>query len=66
MFEKLYTSVATGEEARRTLTANSRPNYRKELEAELAEMAGSEMWRAGRTVRELRPENIADKAKAGK
>ena len=57
MFEKLYASVANGDEARRTLTANSRPAYRKELEAELAEIASQEMWRAGKTVRELRPEN---------
>ena len=57
VFEKLYESVETGAEARRTLTANSRPSYRKELEAELRELADQEMWRAGKTVRELRPEN---------
>ena len=58
MFNKLYDAVARGDEARRTLTKNSQPNYRAELDAELAEMRGSEMWRAGVTVRALRPENI--------
>jgi ketol-acid reductoisomerase len=57
VFEKLYADVASGAEARRTLEANSRPNYRKELQAELAEIAGQEMWRAGEAVRSLRPEN---------
>ena len=58
VFEKLYDSVARGDETRRTLTANSRPIYRAELEKELAAMRDSEMWRAGKTVRSLRPENI--------
>ena len=65
VFEKLYDSVARGDETRRTLTANSRPNYRAELEKELAAMRDSEMWRAGKTVRSLRPENIR-KAEAEK
>src|SRR5947209_16060007 len=55
-FEKLYQSVATGEEARRTLEANSRPDYRQQLEKELKEVADSEMWKAGAQVRALRPE----------
>lgn len=56
VFEQLYTSVATGEEARRTLDANSRPDYRQQLEKELKEIAESEMWLAGAQVRALRPE----------
>lgn len=55
-FEKLYQSVASGEEARRTLEANSRPDYRQQLEKELKEVADSEMWVAGQQVRGLRPE----------
>jgi ketol-acid reductoisomerase len=55
VFEKLYGSVASGEEARRALEANGRPGYRQELERELATIADSEMWRAGRVVRGLRP-----------
>lgn len=57
VFEKLYASVETGEETRRTLDANSRPTYKQELAKELEEMRNSEMWRAGAAVRSLRPEN---------
>ena len=56
VFEKLYESVSSGEETRRTLEANSRPDYREQLEKELKEISGSEMWRAGAWVRSLRPE----------
>ncbi|MGI4733587.1 MAG: ketol-acid reductoisomerase [Janthinobacterium lividum] len=50
----LYDSVASGEEARRTIERGSTPNYRAELEAELKEVRESELWRTGATVRELR------------
>lgn len=56
VFEQLYQSVATGEETRRTLEANSKPDYRQQLEKELKEIAESEMWKAGAVVRGLRPE----------
>jgi ketol-acid reductoisomerase len=56
VFEQLYEQVATGEETRRVLEANSQPNYREQLEKELKEIAESEMWRAGAVVRSLRPE----------
>jgi ketol-acid reductoisomerase len=56
LFEKLYESVANGTETRRTLEANSRPDYRTALEKELKEIADSEMWQAGAVVRSLRPE----------
>ncbi len=57
VFEKLYKSVETGEETRRTLEANSRPTYKQELAKELEELRNSELWRAGAAVRSLRPEN---------
>ncbi|KAG0205785.1 Bifunctional acetohydroxyacid reductoisomerase [Mortierella sp. NVP41] len=57
VFEKLYESVANGTETRRSLEKNSRPNYRAELEEELAEIANHEMWVTGKAVRKLRPEN---------
>ncbi|KAJ3270946.1 Bifunctional acetohydroxyacid reductoisomerase [Terramyces sp. JEL0728] len=57
VFERLYESVENGSETRRTLTENARPDYRQRLEAELKEIADQEMWRAGKTVRSLRPEN---------
>jgi ketol-acid reductoisomerase len=60
VFEKLYQSVATGEETRRTLEANSKPDYRQQLEKELKEIADSEMWKAGAWVRSLRPERQGD------
>ena len=56
VFEKLYDSVARGEETRRVLEANSRPDYRDQLEKELKAIADGEMWKAGAWVRSLRPE----------
>ena len=57
VFEDLYESVVSGNEARITLEANSQPDYRTKLEVELAAIRDSEMWRAGAAVRSLRPEN---------
>ena len=60
VFESLYESVATGEETRRVLEANSQSDYREQLEKELTEISESEMWQAGKWVRSLRPENAND------
>jgi len=57
VFEKLYQSVASGEETRIVLEANSKADYKEKLEEELREMRESEMWQAGAMVRSLRPEN---------
>jgi len=57
VFEKLYEEVANGNECRRTLEVNSKPDYKAGLEKELDQLRQSEMWRAGATVRQLRPEN---------
>ena len=59
MFEELYKQVEAGEETRRVLEANSRPDYRERLEKELKAVADSEMWQAGQVVRSLRPERAA-------
>ena len=59
VFEELYQKVADGSETRRVLEANSRKDYRAQLEKELKEVADSEMWRAGTVVRSLRPERAA-------
>jgi ketol-acid reductoisomerase len=56
VFEELYRKVVAGEETRRALEANSRPDYRQQLEKELKAVADSEMWQAGAVVRSLRPE----------
>jgi ketol-acid reductoisomerase len=57
VFENLYNSVITGEETRVVLEANSTPDYKEKLAAELKIMRESEMWQAGAAVRSLRPEN---------
>lgn len=56
LFEELYKSVLSGEETRIVLEANKAPDYRERLQKELDEMRLSEMWKAGATVRSLRPE----------
>jgi ketol-acid reductoisomerase len=57
VFDWLYESVASGEQTRIVLEANSAPDYREKLEEELRQIRESEMWRAGAAVRSLRPEN---------
>ena len=57
VFKDLYDKVKKGVESARVLKANSDPDYKKNLQKELNAMAESEMWRAGKKVRELRPEN---------
>ena len=56
VFEKLYNSVKSQEQAEISITRNSQPDYREKLEGELAELRESEMWQAGAAVRSLRPE----------
>ncbi len=56
VFSDLYKEVAAGEEAQKSIDSNSKEDYRAKLEDELAELRESEMWRAGKAVRELRPE----------
>jgi len=55
VFDELYKSVASGNEARITIEANRQPDYRKKLQMELDELHNSEMWKAGAVVRSLRP-----------
>ncbi|MEQ8475554.1 ketol-acid reductoisomerase [Fulvivirga sp.] len=57
VFEDLYSEVAAGNEAQKSIDSNSKEDYRVKLEAELTELRESEMWRAGSAVRKLRPEN---------
>ncbi len=57
VFEELYDSVEAGNEAKLSIDSNGQADYRVKLEAELKELRESEMWRAGKTVRSLRPEN---------
>lgn len=57
VFDDLYDSVKTGEEARVTIKANEKEDYRVKLEEELKELRESELWQTGAQVRKLRPEN---------
>ncbi len=63
VFTDLYDAVAAGHEAQRSIDSNSKVDYREKLEVELAELRNSEMWRAGETVRSLRPERNDPKKK---
>ena len=56
VFEELFESVVSGQEAKRTLEKNSQPDYREKLEEELTEIRNMEMWKAGAACRSLRPE----------
>ncbi len=57
VFKDLYESVVSGNETAITLKANSAPDYKEKLAAELKIIHDSEMWTAGRAVRKLRPSN---------
>jgi len=54
LFEELYNDVASGKEAAIVIEANQKENYRDSLEQELAEINASELWQAGKVVRQLR------------
>ena len=55
VFDSLYELTAAGEETRIVLEKSKAPDYRQKLADELKAMGQSEMWRAGETVRSLRP-----------
>lgn len=57
VFRKLYASVKCGAETKRALEFNSRPDYRQALEKELDTIRNMEIWKVGKEVRKLRPEN---------
>lgn len=55
VFEQLYESVVTGNEAKITIEANRKTDYRVKLQEELDAIKNSEMWQTGAQVRKLRP-----------
>jgi ketol-acid reductoisomerase len=63
VFKELYERVANGTETRRVLRSTGRPDYKQLLGKELSAMGNSEMWRAGKATRDLRPKE-AEKAGA--
>ena len=56
LFDSLYELVASGEEVKIVLEKSAETDYGKKLNEELEAMGNSEMWRAGKTVRSLRPD----------
>ena len=59
VFKELYSKVRDGSETKRVLDACGAPDYQEKLAAELAELGNSEMWRAGKATRSLRPKEQA-------
>jgi ketol-acid reductoisomerase len=59
VFKDLYNRVKTGKECARVLSACGKADYQKQLTKELEQLGGSEMWRAGKAVRALRPKEGA-------
>jgi ketol-acid reductoisomerase len=59
VFKELYDSVRTGKETKRVLSSCGKKNYKELLDKELAVLGESEMWRAGKAARSLRPKEKA-------
>ena len=55
VFKELYQRVKSGKETARVLSACGKSDYQKQLTKELNAIGNSEMWRAGKAVRALRP-----------
>ena len=55
VFKELYKRVASGEETKRVISSIGGLDYKQVLGKELSEMHNSEMWRAGKATRDLRP-----------
>ncbi|MDD2520535.1 MAG: ketol-acid reductoisomerase [Kiritimatiellae bacterium] len=65
VFKDLYKAVKSQAEARRVIKVCGAADYKKKLDAELAVMGQSEMWRAGAAVRKLRPHEKAKSSTVG-
>jgi len=61
VFKELYKRVASGAETARVLSSCGKPDYQQQLAKELAVIGDSEMWRAGKATRSLRPKEPAKK-----
>lgn len=57
VFNELYDKVVDGTETQRSLDFNSQKDYREKYEKELQEIRDLEIWKVGKEVRKLRPEN---------
>ena len=61
VFDELYKRVASGDETKRVLQSCGKSDYQQQLSKELGVIANSEMWRAGKATRALRPREQAKK-----
>ncbi len=59
VFNDLYQRVVSGAETKRVLDVCGAADYQEKLGAELNELGNSEMWRAGKATRSLRPTEVA-------
>jgi ketol-acid reductoisomerase len=59
VFKELYQRVKDGSETKRVIEVCGAPDYQEKLTAELSTMGSSEMWRAGKATRGLRPHEAA-------
>jgi ketol-acid reductoisomerase len=59
VFKELYKSVKAGKETRRVIRSLGKSDYKEVLDKELSVMGDSEMWRTGKAVRKLRPQEKA-------
>ncbi len=59
VFTELYQRVKDGTETKRVISTCGRKDYKERLDKELAELGDSEMWRAGKACRSLRPKEKA-------
>ncbi len=59
VFKELYRRVTSGEETARVLESTGGANYQADLQKELDELGNSELWRAGKATRALRPKEAA-------
>ena len=59
VFELLYDRVSSGKECARVLESTGGADYQQRLGKELAELGNSEIWRAGKATRALRPKEAA-------
>ncbi len=64
VFKELYQRVATGVETKRVLESCGASDYKEVLAQELHAIGDSEMWRAGKATRSLRPKEAAKKITA--
>ncbi len=59
VFKELYKRVKSGDETKRVISVCGKKDYVTRLDKELSQLGTSEMWEAGKAVRNLRPKQKA-------